>query len=314
MRRITIAVLCAGVLAVAGSGLGATGIHFIGVPTHVFRGERVTFRIYGATSPTCAVAIHYTGGHVQKLAPKKPASGLVTWTFRVPSVKPGPATLRVTCGKTSAIARFPVQAALETPKLVVTRSGFSQQSYPFGTNSTLNYGIAVHNERLHTDATNAAIVVNAVDATNRVLGTAHISTALLPEAETVFFGGEIDLPTQTPVVKLETIFVSATPAAHVPATPLLVSDAVIQPDSQGNVGNVHGQLLNKYPRAMQSAIVGVLIQDASGKVVGGGSGFAVGPLSLGAREAFRLDGPFTAIKWSSGLTAVFTTVPTYVTS
>jgi hypothetical protein len=314
MRRVAIAVTCAVVLAAAGSGMGATGIHFLGVPTQVFRGERVTFHIYGATTKTCSLAIHYTGGRVQKFAPKKPSAGVITWTFRVPSVKPGPATLRVTCGKSSAIARFPVQAALETPKLVVTRSGFSQQSYPYSTNSAVNFGIAVRNERLHTDATNASIVVNAVDATNRVLGTAHVTAALLPEAETIFLGGQIGLPTQTPVVRLETIFVSATPAAHIPSTPLLVSDAVIQPDSQNNVLNVHGQLLNKYPRPMQSSIVGVLIQDASGKVVGGGTGFAVGPLSLGAREAFELDGPFSAIKWSSGLTAVFTTVPTYATS
>ena len=311
MRRLVL--LGAAVLVLAGSGQAATGIHFLGLPDHIFRGERVTFRIFGASSKTCSLTIRYAGRHVQRLKAKKTVNGAITWTFRVPSVPPGMATLRLVCGKAAATARVPVRATLESPKLAVTRDGFTQRPHPYDVGSDLNFGIAVRNERLHTDATTVSILVNALDATNRVLGTAHVSAQRLPEAETIYLGGQIPLPTQTPVVKLETIFVSAKPAAHVASTPVLVSDAVIQPDTMGYVGNVHGQLLNKYPRDMQSAVVGVLILDASGKVVGGGMGNALGPVSLGAREAFELIGPFTAIKWSSSLTAVFTTVPTYAT-
>ncbi len=62
---------------------------------------------------------------------------------------------------------------------------------------------------------------------------------------------------------------------------------------------------------MDSGDVGVVIQDASGNIIGGGSGYARGPLSFGAREAFDVNGPFSAIPIANAAQAIVSVIPNY---
>jgi hypothetical protein len=62
---------------------------------------------------------------------------------------------------------------------------------------------------------------------------------------------------------------------------------------------------------MRSGAVGVIILDAEGGILGGGSGYASGPLAHGAREAFSVSGSFNAIPYAKAAAAVVSVVPSY---
>jgi hypothetical protein len=291
----------------------ASHVSFLGLPPQVFQGQRVSFKILASpTSRNCTLVIHYKGGRVQRLAARSAASGATSWTARIPAAPPGSATLKAVCaGAGTATASLSVKWALEAPKLVVERRGFSQRPHKYDAGSDVNFGLAIQNERAHFDAANVAILVNLVDATNRVLGSAHLSKSRVPAATTIYLGSQMTIPSQTAVTRIEVVFVSATSSERQSSVPLLISDTVLVPDTQGFVSAARGQLLNKYPQPLQLGDVGVLLEDSNGNVIGGGSGYASGPLSLGAREAFGVTGPFSAVPFAQVAAALFTVVPSY---
>ena len=165
-----------------------------------------------------------------------------------------------------------VQWALQAPKVTIARSGFSQRPQRYGRGSDVNYGLEVHNERARFDATNVTLLVNMVDATNRVLGTGFVRIRRLPASSVFYVGGQTTIPTQKPVSRIEVV-VSASSDQKVAATPLLISDLIIAPSlfEPPYVGSVRGQLLNQSRVPMDSGVVGVVIQDANGNIIGGGS-------------------------------------------
>jgi hypothetical protein len=61
---------------------------------------------------------------------------------------------------------------------------------------------------------------------------------------------------------------------------------------------------------MDSGVVGVVIQDVNGNIIGGGSGYAGGPLSLGARAAFDVRA-FSAIPSANAAQALVSVIPNY---
>jgi hypothetical protein len=74
---------------------------------------------------------------------------------------------------------------------------------------------------------------------------------------------------------------------------------------------VRGQLLNKFQHPLQGADVGVLFEDGSGNIIGGGSASASGPLSLGAREAFEMFGSFSAVPYANVAAVRISAIPSY---
>ena len=290
-----------------------SGVSFVALPAQVFQGQRVSFKVLvGPASKTCTLAIHYKGGNIQRLAPVSAASGTASWTVRIPSAPPGTATLKASCPAAgTATAKLAIKWALQAPKLVVTRRGFSQRMHAYDPGSDVNFGLAVRNDRSHFDATGISILVNIVDATNRVLGSAHLSESRIPAATLIYLGGQMGIPTQTPVARIEVVFVSATSSEVQPATPLLISDVILTAGTDSYVSTLRGQLLNTYRQPLQSGEVGVLFEDVAGNVIGGGVGGAPGPVSLGAREAFDISGGFNAIPFSQVAKTLIKIVPTY---
>jgi hypothetical protein len=200
---------------------------------------------------------------------------------------------------------------VQAPKVTIARSGFSQRPHRFDAGSDVNYGLEVHNERTRSDATNVTLLVNMVDATNRVLGTGYVRIQRLPASKVFFVGGQTSIPTQTPVSRLEVV-VNATSDQKLASTPVLISDLIIAPSArEPYVDSVRGQLLNQSRVAMDSGVVGAVIEDANGNIIGGGLGYASGPLSLGAREAFNVHGPFSAIPMANAAQAVVSAIPNY---
>jgi hypothetical protein len=291
----------------------ATGVSFQGSPSRVFEGQNTTLR--ASVSPgnaSCQLSIKYKGGHLQRLATKSAVRGRVFWSVRVPAVPAGPATATVNCPHAgTATTSLYVQWAVQAPKVTIARSGFSQRPHRFDGGSDVNYGLEVHNERTGSDAANVTLLVNMVDDTNRVLGTGYVRIQRLPASSVFYVGGQTAIPTQVPVSRLEVV-VNAISDQKLAATPVLISDLIIAPSArEPYVDSVRGQLLNQSRVQMDSGVVGVVIQDANGNIVGGGSGYASGPLSLGAREAFNVRGPFSAIPMANAAQAVVSAIPNY---
>jgi hypothetical protein len=292
----------------------APHVSFKGSPGRVFQGERTTFR--ASVSPgqaSCGLSIRYTGGKVQRLATKSAVRGRLSWTVRIPAVPAGAATATVSCARVGvARTSLYVQWAQQAPKVTIARSGFSQRPHRFDAGSDVNFGLEVHNERIASDATNVTLLVNMVDSTNRVLGTGFVRIQRLPARSVFNVGGQTAIPTQTPVSRLEVV-VSASSDQKLLATPLLISDMIIAPSALDpfGVGSVRGQLLNQSPVPMDAGLVGVVIEDANRNIIGGGLGYANGPLSHGAREAFNVQGSLSAIPFANAARSVVSAIPNY---
>jgi hypothetical protein len=283
------------------------------LPGRVFEGQRISVAVsVRPSSARCQLSIRYMGGRVQRLQDLGAASGRVVWTLRVPAVPEGRAVATARCGSAGAAsAGMMVQLALQAPKITIENSGFTQRPRRYSAGSDVSFGLVIRNARRQVDASNVSLLVNFVDASNRVLGSAHERISRLPANTTFNFGGQQAIPVQDPVKRLEVV-IGATSTDKTAATPPLISDLVIaERVTEPYVDSVRGQLLNTEGAAMRSGIVGVVILDAEGNIIGGGAGYASGPLAYGAREAFSVSGDFSAIPFPSAATAVVSVVPTY---
>jgi hypothetical protein len=316
--RWIVAVLVAllALVCVSASVASAPRVSFQSSPGRVFQGQLTTLKaVVSPRNASCALSIRYKGGHLQRLRRKSAVRGRVSWSVRIPAVPTGSATATINCGRAVARTSLYVQWAVQAPKVTIARSGFSQRMRPQrlgGGNSDVNYGFEVRNERTRSDATNVTLLVNMVDDTNRVLGTGFVRIQRLPASSIFYVGGQTTIPTLTPVSRIEVV-VSAASEQKLASTPLLISDLIIAPSpfEPPYVGSVRGQLLNQSRLPMDSGVVGVVIQDVNGNIIGGGSGYAGGPLSLGAREAFDVNGPFSAIPSANAAQALVSVIPNY---
>ncbi len=236
--RLTVSVLVAllaallALVCVPASVAKATQVTFLAPPATVFQGQRTTLKaVVSPANASCKLTIKYKGGRLQRVQQKSAVGGLVSWTVRIPAVPAGSATATIGCAPDGmARASLDVQWALQAPKVTIARSGFSQRPQQYGGGSDVNYGLEVHNERARFDATNVTLLVNMVDATNRVLGTGFVRMQRLPASSVFYVGGQTTIPTQTPVSRIEVV-VSASSDQKVVATPLLISDLIIAPSS-----------------------------------------------------------------------------------
>ena len=288
------------------------------LPAVIFKGQRLTVSAYvsGYSGP-CVLTVRYKSGRVDHR--RAVSSVIVAWTFRVPAVPSGPATMHATCGSaTSATVKTLVQPPLQTPKIEIVRRGFTQRSLAPEPESRVSYGLAVRNDRPTTDAVNVDVLSNFISADDRVLGSAHLLIPRLPAGATFYGGGEAFLSETTAAVRIETV-VHATSAQPVGPGKLLISDLVVDPlpfpaNPLSTVQSVHGQILNTYKVPMQSAFVGAVVLDAAGNIIGGGTAYAPGPLTLGAREGFSVGSTFSEVVFSAVASSLATSIPVYPTT
>jgi hypothetical protein len=300
-------------LAVAGSAsarASSVGVESLSKPA--FTGQMVTIHAQVRPAGTqCSLTIRYSSGKVQRLGTRSATARGVTWGVRIPAVPNGRAQATLACGKAGhGSMSFSVQNALQAPRIVIERSGYSQRPNSRNTASDTCFGLQIRNGRARLDAVRIALLVNLVDADNRVLATDHLRLGRIPAGTTAYTGDQVRMST-TPVARIEVVVVEATSQQMEPATPPLISDVVIAQDSSGPfVGAIFGQLLNQSQLQMQSGEIGFLLQDATGNILGGGRGSARGPVSLGARELFKSSGSFDAVPFG-GTAPLVSIVPRY---
>ncbi len=304
-----------------GSALGAGSgwtLRFSFVPQRAYQGQPASVSVLvKPSSARCSLLVRYLDGTVQSgLGVTRAAAGHAAWTWTMAQAAPaGPAKATVQCGRSPNMSRMftVVGGTVRHSKLSIVTTGYSQRPDRFGTGSSVSYGVVLDNPSDTEDAQNVTVLVNFLDATNHTLETATTRIGAIRAASTFNVGGSESLPSQAPVVKLEVViqtdsFVKRT--LHEPA----VENVHIIPSSFEPtwVGAIEGDIVNDHPTdTLTNAQTYVVLYDASGHVVGGGTGFLLAVLPPGTRAHLSASFGFTAVPTDKATTAAISIVPSY---
>jgi hypothetical protein len=311
-RRRIAAIAVGFLIAASTASAHGSSVSLRRLTTPVFIGQTITVRAdVQPGGAHCLLAISYSGGRVQKLPERVAGASGVSWAWRIPAVRAGRATARLSCAEAGrATMTFQVQAPLQAPKIVVERTGFTQRMNEKTGKSDVSFGLELRNARARVDAVGLAILVNLVDAENRVVATDHLRLVRIPASATVYTGDQVRFGL-LPVARVEVVAVQALSHAPAPATPPLISDVFAPPDRFGYIDTVYGQALNQFRLPMQGGELGIVLEDAEGNVIGGGRGSVHGPVSLGARELFKTSGSLDAVSVAQTAAVRVSIVPRY---
>jgi hypothetical protein len=312
-------------IAASSSAASTPRVTITKAPRSVFAHQQVFF--HASVSPakdSCRLTIRDAAGSLQTAAKKEAKRGKIFWHVNVRAI-PGAAVVTVSCAHGgSASTSLDVRPPRQVP-VAIDNKGFTQSANL----GSVSYGIAIRNELSNRDLTNVQLLVNFLDKDNvPVYPSPHPTLALLPAGSTFYYGGQVSLATVRPVVRIDVRAIAATPEPRITGAPPLISNQTLmcgviactaQPQtlspfygrSPFGMTGVAGQvLLNRSPRMMTSAVMGDVVLDPSGKIVGGGYGIAQA-LAFGTFESFLL--PASAqVPWTSGMTQLVSAVPQFV--
>jgi len=293
-------------------------------PLVVHRGQAVKVAVRTPSKAYCLAEARYADGSRQDSGLKRARNGLVSWTLRVPNTAPlGRADWTVRCGATwERTGRWVVKsvtskAPAAAPHVMVDRQGFSQRPDRYGTGSSVSYGLLLKNTSQTQDTTNVYLLINFATASGELIGTVTRTVDLIPAGGTVAIGDAMQMRTQAPVSNLEvTIKVNSFEPAKPRILPHFVNVAILpnQNDS-GWVGEVDGEIVNDTsPQTLTMAKLSIVLLDATGKIVGGGSAMTFSPLPSGSRMVFLAQTGFSAVPISTAVTAMISVDPTYTSA
>lgn len=294
-----------------GSAVAATVVH---------RGQTVKISVATASKGVCLAQVRYADGAVQESGIKRPSARRVTWTIRVPNnAMLGIARWSVRCGVNFqrfgswrvAVATAGVDT---TPHVLIDKEGFTQRPDKIGTGSDVSYGFLLKNTSLKEDAQNVYLLVNFVTANGELVGSTTTTVKLIGAGETYAYGNVMLLRTQAAVTKLEvTVRVNAHAPTKARVLPHFVNVAIIpNPLDPGYVSEVDGEIVNDTsPQTLTSARISIVILNADGAIVGGGTGLVYSPLPSGSRMVFLARMGFTAIHVDQAITPIISVDPAY---
>ena len=326
MSRATGLVVAAALAALAcagGAGAGNAGstIRFGFVPSRAYQGlpAAVTVLVKPA-NVTCTLAVRYADGSLQPgLGAVQASSGSAKWTWSLADSAPaGPARASVACGRAGKLSRMftVVGSTARHSKLAIVKSGYTQRPDQYDAGSTVSYGVVLTNPSATEEAGSVTVLVNFVDAANHVLGTATSTVSAISPSSTFNLGGSASLPTQAAVTRLEVVVQTQTFSTHRMHIPPVQNVQIVPGRFDTNyVGEVDGELVNDDPaKTLTSAQLSIVLFDASGNVVGGGTGLAYASLPPGTRAYFSAVSGFSSVPVDHASTAAISLVPTYQTS
>ncbi|MDX6438320.1 MAG: hypothetical protein QOF45_903 [Gaiellaceae bacterium] len=275
----------------------SVGFRFL--PQKTFQGQPASLTVTVRPSGVrCVPTIRYADGASQTLKAAVARSNRASWTFTVPpKARIGAASASVKCGRAGRISRtFAVVGPPAAPaKVVIKKSGFSQRVR--FTTREVSYGVILSNPSPEKDALDVSVIINFIDATNRVVATQAETVGGVGAGSDFYLGGSTQIPDATPVSTLEIVtrIGSQDMAAKLgpPTSDVLVQASAYDP---GWVGAVVGQVQNDHPtKLLTSSQVSAVVFDASGNVIGGGKGYSTGGLLPGVRAYFSASSGVSAI-------------------
>lgn len=292
-------------------------------PTVVHRGQQVQVAATVGTSNGCFGHIDFADATGVDLGTKYPdGQRHVAWWYRVPLKAPlGPAQWSIRCGTgiynytgSWLIVQAGVTVGPKPPQPVVSKQGFSQRADAFGTGSSVSYGLLIRNPALKKDAKSVTVTITFVSADGNVIGRKRATVERIAAGETFALGGSTELGSQTDVKKLTaSVHVGSYARAVNTPRPRIASAKIVGSSGDpGWVGEVDGQLANDTSQhALAHALVSVVVLDAGGRIVGGGTGTLTSPVASGATGAFTARVGFAAIATADAARPVVSVLPTY---
>ena len=306
---------CTGAASAGGSGWT---IRFTFVPSRAYQGLPASVSVsVRPLATTCQIAVRYVDGSLQQgLGTVRTSSGRASWKWDLaPSTPAGPARVLVACVRLGSVTRMitVVGSTARHSKLTIGAKGFTQQPDRFGSGSSVSYGVVLSNPSTSEDAEDVTVLVNFVDGDNHVVQSATTRVSGIAAASTFNLGGSATLSTQTPVTKLEVVVQTGSFAArslHIPAAQnLQIVGSQLDP---GWVGEVDGEVVNDdATKVLSSAQLSVVLYDASGSVVGGGTGFLLASLPPGTRAYFSANAGLNDVPLDQASVAAISIEPTY---
>lgn len=301
----------------ASAGIGWT-IRFSFVPQRVYQGLPAAVSVLVKPAGVeCSLSVRYVDGSEQPgLGRMRAPAGRAAWTWNLALSAPaGPARATVVCGRAGSLTRVftVVGGTVAHSKLSVVTQGFTQRPGRFGSGSSVSYGVVLDNPSTSEDAQDVTVLVNFVDGDGHVLESSTTRVPAIAAATSFNLGGSASLPAQTPVTKLEVVVRTGSFAAHALHAPA-AQDVQIVPSrlEPGLVGEVDGEVVNDdAAKVLSSAQISVVLFDAAGAVVGGGTGVLLTALPPGTRASFSADAGFTDIPLDQASVAAISIEPTY---
>ena len=291
----------------------------------VTRGQALVIKVKSKSGTACTPVVTYADHTMQMGTTKKArAGGLLSWSLLVPRTAPvGAGKWYVRCawfhvvgqGKFIVTAVKPGSApAEEAPRVVADKQGFSQRPDRYGTGSSFSYGMFLRNTSDTQDAQNVYVLVNMVGASGELIGTATRTIPLIPAGQTYALGDSMSLRTQVAVSKLElTIRLGAHQLKQAHNSPEFANVRIVPAQGDpGWVGEVDGEVLNSTPAmTLTNAKLSIVLLDAAGNPVGGGTGYTFAPLPSGSRMVFLATSGFSSVPLDRALTPVVSAEPAY---
>jgi hypothetical protein len=289
-------------------------VTFTRAPATALQGKlvRISIATKPATSARCTLVIRYQDGAVvrmQTLARR----GVAAWDWRVPEVaQPGRASLVASCaGAGSATRLVTVVGSLIPPKILVVDQGFSVRARSTGSDAT--FGLMLRNTSPNADALDVYVLVNFVMADGQAIGTKTEILDAIPAGTTFAYGEVLRFPGGAPVAGLEVVVKVGGRQRSLIHQPIVQSIGIAPGQRDANwVGEVNGEIVNDHPSFNVSRTkLSTVVFDASGAIVGGGSGLANALLPPGTRQVFKITSGVDAIPWARAARAVVSTFATY---
>ncbi len=303
--------------AFAGSASGrAAGVQFVAGPSRVVQGNEATMTV--AVSPSgarCSLSVRYKSGAKQRGLPVvAAAAGRATWAWKVPRlVQPGVAHATASCAGAGRASRtFTVIGQVIPPKIDVVQTGWSVRNYPYG-GSGVSYGVILANRSKTQDALDVKVLVNFVMADNRLIGSATNRISDFAADTQHATGGELQFQGGAPIARIEVVVEigKSGPATH--TKPGLSAIRVVpSPIEPLWCGAVEGEVQNDHPsRTINWVELSAVVFDASGNIIGGGSGYGFASLPPAARMFLKISNGMRPIPSYKAASAMVSVVPTY---
>lgn len=275
----------------AGSLDLAESLRFGFVPQRTFQGQPASLSV--VVSPTgtrCTASIRYADRSLQTLPAVTSRAGKAAWKWTIPAkTKLGSATATVSCGKAGKIARtFKVVGPPTAPaRVVIQKNGFSQRVY--FTTRKVSYGVELSNPSPENDALDVSVLVNFLDATNRVVDTDTTEIDAIGAGTVFYLGGSTSIPDSSQVSKIEIVTRIGGQQPKRKLGPgyadILVQAAKSDP---AWTGAVVGQILNDHPTMLlKRTSISAVVYDSAGNVIGGSTGRNSDELLPGVRAYFQ---------------------------
>lgn len=303
-------------LTAATASARTAGIHVAFLPGHVVEGTTARIAVdVRPGSAACTLAVRYAGGALQGGLPRTTAAGgVASWTWDVPTtVQAGLAHATVRCGRAGSLKRaFVVVGKLVAPKIVVSQTGFSTR--PFGTTGTrLSYGVILHDDSATQDASGITVQTNFVLADDHLLGTDTQRIDGIGAGSDFALGNTVNFPGAAPIVRLEVVVQVDHFGPHAIHLPTLANIHLVpEVYSPAWLGTVEGELQNTdAAMTLQRASLSAVVFDASGNILGGGTGYAFQPLPPGVRAFLQLSNGFDVIPFDKAASVTVSVSPTW---